>query len=88
MKGWQRVLRRKQSLGWGDEKETAEFFGLSMVELRHLADSGEWPFYTIQKRRIFNIDDIVRILAQVSVVTACGVSNVERTRAEATTETN
>ena len=61
------MLTQSKQLGWGTEKQIAEFFGLTKAEVRQLSDSGEWPFVTVYGKRLFNVDELIRILAKQSL---------------------
>jgi hypothetical protein len=58
------MLCTKKPLGFGTEKQVGEFFGIPLTEVRQHAASGEWPFYVIGGRRCFDVDDLLRIVAQ------------------------
>jgi hypothetical protein len=51
-------------LGFGDTKQTAEFFGLPQKEILRKAQNGEWPSWVISGRRVFDLDAIVKTLAK------------------------
>jgi len=57
------MLRLKRPLGFGDVVEVAEFFGIPRAVVRQKAASGEWPSYVIAGRRVFDVDEIVALLA-------------------------
>ena len=52
----------KRPFGFGDENQTAEFFGIPRKTVRENAASGEWPSYVIHGRRVFNIDALVDLV--------------------------
>lgn len=54
----------KSPLGFADERQAAEFFGLPVVEVRKKAASGEWPSWVIAGRRVFDLDQLVSTLAR------------------------
>lgn len=49
-------------LGFRSAKATAAFFGLSESKVRELAASGEWPTYCVGNRRLFDLDELVRLV--------------------------
>ena len=57
------MLTIKKPLGFGTEKQVAEFFGLPVSEVRDKARRGLWPHYTIGSRRVFDVDELLQILA-------------------------
>lgn len=57
----------KKPLGFGDTRQTAEFFGLRPAEIENKAASGEWPSYFIGGKRVFDLDAIVETLAKASL---------------------
>ena len=54
----------KRPLGFGDIRQTAEFFGLPCKEVTQRAKSGEWDSWVIGGRRVFDLDRIVESLAK------------------------
>ena len=64
------MLNTKKPLGFGTEKQIAEFFGLPISEVRELARRGLWPHYTIGGRRVFDADELLRMLAEREAVSA------------------
>ena len=57
------MLKQSKPIGWGNEEQTAHFFGLTRADVRQLADSGEWPFVTVHGKRLFDVDELLQILA-------------------------
>jgi excisionase family DNA binding protein len=49
-------------LGFRGTKQVAQFFGLSESTVRQLATRGEWPTYCIGGRRLFDLDELVRLV--------------------------
>jgi hypothetical protein len=49
----------KRPLGFGDVRQTAEFFGLTQSEVMERARSGEWPSWVIGGKRVFDLDAII-----------------------------
>jgi len=62
-----KMLKQSKQLGWGDEREVCEFFGLRRSDVRQLADSGKWPFVTVQGKRLFDVDLLLRTLVQQGI---------------------
>ena len=60
------MLNAKRPLGFGDIKQTAEFFGISQTEVRRRGASGRWPSYIIGGRRVFDVDAVLELLAKES----------------------
>jgi hypothetical protein len=58
----------KKPLGFGDTRQTAEFFGLRLAEVEKKCVSGEWPSYLIGGKRVFDLDAIVETLARPPTV--------------------
>ena len=58
------VMRRP--LGFGSTEQVAEFFGLPETDVERLAESGRWPNYVIAGRRVFNLDELVELVARES----------------------
>ena len=56
------MARTVRPFGFGDARQTAEFFGLSQPEVMRRATSGQWPSWVIAGRRVFNIDELVELL--------------------------
>ena len=54
----------KKPLGFGDVRQTAEFFGLSQRDVQERVRSGDWPSYVLSGRRVFNLDELVESLAR------------------------
>ena len=54
----------KKPLGFGDIRQTAEFFGLSVRDVTQRVTSGEWQSYVIAGRRVFDLDQLVESLAK------------------------
>lgn len=54
----------KRPLGFGDLRQTSEFFGLPRQEVTRRAKSGEWPSYVIAGRRVFDLDQLVELLVR------------------------
>jgi len=54
----------RKPFGFGDTRQTAEFFGLRYAEIQKRAASGKWPSYFIGGKRVFDLDAIVEILAR------------------------
>lgn len=53
-----------QRLGFRPAKQVAAFFGLSESKVRELAASGAWPTYCVGGRRLFGLDELVRLVRQ------------------------
>jgi hypothetical protein len=49
-------------LGFRGTKQVAQFFSLSESTVRQLAARGEWPTYCVRGRRLFDLDELVRIV--------------------------
>ncbi len=56
------MVTSKRPFGFGDEKQTAEFFGIPRKTVRENALSGDWPSYVISGKRVFNIDALVDLV--------------------------
>lgn len=56
----------RKPLGFGDTRQTAEFFGLRFNQVEKKAASGEWPSYLIGGKRVFDLDSLVENLARPS----------------------
>ena len=56
------MLTVKRPLGFGTDREVAEFFGVSVPEVKRKAAAGEWPSYVIAGRRVFNMDELLDLL--------------------------
>ena len=52
-------------LGFMPAKKVAEFFSVSESTVRKKASTGEWPSYCIGGRRLFDLDELIRIIKQV-----------------------
>ena len=57
------MLTVKKPLGFAGVEQTAEFFGVPKQIVREKANSGEWPSYVISGSRVFNIDELLKLLA-------------------------
>ena len=66
----------QRSLGFGTTKQTADFFGLTTTEVQNLTKNGQWRSWLIGGRRLFDLDEIVKQLAQ-DVETATTASERE-----------
>ena len=56
------MLTIKRPYGFGGIAQLAEFLNLSEKEVRRKATSGEWPSYMIAGRRVFDIDELLKLL--------------------------
>ena len=54
----------QKPLGFGDVRQTAQFFGLTQAEVKTRAHAGNWPSYVIGGRRVFDLDELVESLAR------------------------
>ena len=54
----------RKPLGFGDTRQTAEFFGLRPTEIEKKAAAGDWPSYIVAGKRVFDLDAIVERLAK------------------------
>jgi hypothetical protein len=49
-------------LGFGGTRRVAAFFDLSVEQVRRLAATGLWPTYCVGGRRLFDLDELVRLV--------------------------
>ena len=54
----------RRPIGFGDKRQTAEFFGITQAEVLARAASGEWDSYVIGGRRVFDLDAILESLVK------------------------
>lgn len=54
--------KESRRLGFAPAKQAAEFFGISTEKVRRLAATRTWPSYCIGGRRVFDLDELVRIV--------------------------
>ena len=64
-------------LGFGTTKQTAEFLGLGQEAVLFITRSGRWRSWLINGRRLFDLDEIVKQLAQDAGVAAIEPSSKE-----------
>ena len=53
-------------LGFGTAKRVALFFDISVERVRRMAATGAWPAYCVGGRRLFDLDELVRLVKQPS----------------------
>ncbi len=58
------MIAVKRPIGFATVDQCAEFFGLTQSEVTQRARSGEWPSYFIGDRRLFDMDELVQLLAR------------------------
>ena len=51
-------------LGFGTAKKVALFFDISVEKVRRMAATGAWPTYCVGGRRLFDLDELVRLVKQ------------------------
>ena len=56
------MAKVKRPYGFGGVDQVAEFLDLPVGEVASRAENGEWPSYVIAGRRVFDIDELLRLL--------------------------
>ena len=60
--------KETSKLGFAESRRVAEFFGISVDRVRKLAATGMWPAYCVGGRRLFDMDEIRRIVRENPLV--------------------
>jgi len=58
------MVRSQKPLGFGTTEQTADFFGLPTADVLQLTKSGRWRSWLVSGRRLFDLDEIVKQMAQ------------------------
>ncbi|RIK74726.1 MAG: hypothetical protein DCC68_22515 [Planctomycetota bacterium] len=68
------MIAVKRPIGFATVDQCADFFGLTQREVKQKAQSGDWPSYFIGDRRVFDMDELVKLLARHSQEITGGAS--------------
>ncbi len=60
------MIAVRRPIGFATIDQCADFFGLTRNEVTQRARSGDWPSYYIGDRRVFDMDELVQLLARRS----------------------
>ncbi|MCH8829725.1 MAG: hypothetical protein IID45_09130 [Planctomycetes bacterium] len=65
------MAKAKRTNGFGGVQQVADFFDLAIDEVNDKADAGEWPSYVIAGRRVFDVDELLRLLVRRGEAASC-----------------
>ena len=61
------MLTIQRPHGFGGIPQLAEFLSMPEKDVRRKATTGEWPSYMIGGRRVFDIDEVLKLLVSKPV---------------------